>query len=151
MAIGSRRTTPTALVAAAVVSEAIAAPTSTPWFQERASYTSGAVSRRRPPNTIAEIGIRNVKPHRPIESEIVNSIEARKTYYISTVHMNGHGVKEDWFETAVFLSNEEGEVECWSPVWNKGTETLEEAKEARRKVFIMAQSGMFDKINPWEI
>ena len=102
-------------------------------------------------NTIAEIGIRNVKPHRPIESEIVNSIEERKTYYISTVHMNGHGVKEDWFESAVFLADEEGEVECWNPVWNKGSETLEEAKEARRKVFIMAQSGMFDKINPWEI
>ena len=56
MAMGSRRTTPTAPVAAAVVSEATEAPTRTPCCQSRASYTSGATSRRRPPNTIAEIG-----------------------------------------------------------------------------------------------
>jgi hypothetical protein len=37
MAIGSRRTTPTLPVAAAVVSEATEAPTSTPWDQLRAS------------------------------------------------------------------------------------------------------------------
>src|SRR3954464_6409738 len=54
--MGSRRTTPTAPVAAAVVSEATDAPTSTPCCQLRASYTSGATSRRRPPKTMAEIG-----------------------------------------------------------------------------------------------
>ena len=33
--VGSRRTTPTAPEAAAVVSEAMAEPTNTPWFQSR--------------------------------------------------------------------------------------------------------------------
>src|ERR1700728_63465 len=54
--MGSRRTTPTLPVAAAVVSEATDAPTSTPCDQSRASYTSGASSRRRPPKISAEIG-----------------------------------------------------------------------------------------------
>jgi hypothetical protein len=36
IAIGSRRTRPTAPVAAAVVSEAIVAPKYTPWFQSNA-------------------------------------------------------------------------------------------------------------------
>src|SRR6266436_6363850 len=56
MAIGSRRTTPTAPLCAAVVSEATDAPTNTPWFQSNACRTSGAVRARRPPNTRAEIG-----------------------------------------------------------------------------------------------
>src|SRR5512143_31690 len=56
IAIGSRRTTPTAPVAAAVVSEATEAPTKTPWFQSNDSRMSGAVRARRPPNRIAEIG-----------------------------------------------------------------------------------------------
>src|SRR4051812_39370223 len=56
MANGSRRTTPTAPVAAAVVSEESVAPMKTPWFQSRASVTSGTVVFRRPPNRIAEIG-----------------------------------------------------------------------------------------------
>src|SRR3954465_14488519 len=56
MAIGSRRTTPTLPVAAAVVSDATLAPTSTPCAQSLAWYTSGASSRLRPPNTTAEIG-----------------------------------------------------------------------------------------------
>jgi len=43
-------------VAAAVVSEAIDAPTSTPWVQSRDSNTRGTSDSRRPPNTIAEIG-----------------------------------------------------------------------------------------------
>ena len=43
-------------LAAAVVSEAMPAPTITPCFQSRASYTSGATSRRRPPKRMAEIG-----------------------------------------------------------------------------------------------
>src|SRR3712207_5692677 len=56
MAKGSRRTTPTAPVAAAVVSEESVAPMKTPWFQSRASLTSGIVVLRRPPKRIAEIG-----------------------------------------------------------------------------------------------
>src|SRR3712207_2164598 len=56
IANGSRRTTPTAPVAAAVVSEESVAPMKTPWFQSRASLTSGIVVLRRPPKRIAEIG-----------------------------------------------------------------------------------------------
>ena len=56
MAIGSRRTTPTAPVAAAVVSEESVAPMKTPCTQSRASVTSGIVVLRRPPKRIAEIG-----------------------------------------------------------------------------------------------
>src|SRR2546427_329512 len=56
IAIGSRRTTPTAPLCAAVVSEATEAPTKTPWFQSKAWRTSGAVRARRPPNTTAEMG-----------------------------------------------------------------------------------------------
>src|SRR5919205_2946155 len=56
IANGSRRTTPTAPVAAAVVSEDRVAPMKTPWFQSRASVTSGIVVFRRPPKKIAEIG-----------------------------------------------------------------------------------------------
>src|SRR5919112_4676314 len=56
MAIGSRRTTPTAPVAAAVVSLESVAPMKTPCTQSRDSVTSGTVVFRRPPNRIAEIG-----------------------------------------------------------------------------------------------
>src|SRR3954451_10212592 len=56
IANGSRRTTPTAPVAAAVVSEDSVAPLKTPWFQSRASVTSGIVVFRRPPKRIAEMG-----------------------------------------------------------------------------------------------
>src|SRR5580693_4113077 len=56
IAIGSRRTTPTAPAAAAVVSEPIVAPMKTPCVQSEDSSTSGIVVARRPPNTIAEIG-----------------------------------------------------------------------------------------------
>src|SRR5215470_12086164 len=56
IAIGSRRTTPTAPLCAAVVSDATEAPTNTPWFQSNDCITSGAVRARRPPKTIAEIG-----------------------------------------------------------------------------------------------
>src|ERR671932_998889 len=56
IANGSRRTTPTAPVAAAVVSEESVAPMKTPWFQSRASLTSGMVVLRRAPNRMAEIG-----------------------------------------------------------------------------------------------
>jgi hypothetical protein len=54
--IGSRRTTPTAPVAAAVVSDDSVAPRKTPCCQSRDSVTSGIVVRRRPPKKIAEIG-----------------------------------------------------------------------------------------------
>src|SRR3989442_8061383 len=56
MAMGSRRVIPTSPVAAAVVSEAIVAPTKTPCCQSNDSYTRGASRVRRPPNMNAEIG-----------------------------------------------------------------------------------------------
>src|SRR5215470_16363319 len=56
MAIGSRRVIPTSPVAAAVVSEAIVAPTNTPCCQLNDSYTSGARRARLPPKINAEIG-----------------------------------------------------------------------------------------------
>src|SRR5580700_4926307 len=56
MAMGSRRVTPTAPVIAAVVSEAMPAPTKTPCCQLRDSYTSGATRARLPPKINAEIG-----------------------------------------------------------------------------------------------
>src|SRR5258706_5187607 len=56
IAIGSRLTTPTFPVAAAVVSEPIVAAIYTPESQSAASETSGTVSERRPPNTNADIG-----------------------------------------------------------------------------------------------
>src|SRR5437867_5696433 len=56
IAIGSRRTTPTAPLCAAVVSDATEAPTNTPWLQSKACSTRGAVRARRPPNTSAEMG-----------------------------------------------------------------------------------------------
>ena len=56
MAIGSRRTTPTAPVAAAVVSEPIVAPTKTPCSKSRLWKTSGTTRARRPPKTIADSG-----------------------------------------------------------------------------------------------
>src|SRR6516164_1111134 len=56
MAIGSRRVMPTSPVAAAVVSDAIVAPTNTPCCQLNDSYTSGASRARRPPKMKAEIG-----------------------------------------------------------------------------------------------
>src|SRR5258705_4569285 len=54
--MGSRLTTPTFPVAAAVVSEPIVAAIYTPESQSAASETSGTVSERRPPNTKADIG-----------------------------------------------------------------------------------------------
>src|SRR3954452_854837 len=56
IAIGSRRTTPTAPVAAAVVSDDSVAPMNVPWTQSRASVTNGTVVLRRPPKRIASIG-----------------------------------------------------------------------------------------------
>src|SRR5436189_1124701 len=54
--MGSRLTTPTFPVAAAVVSEPIVAAIYTPESQSSASATRGTVSERRPPNTKADIG-----------------------------------------------------------------------------------------------
>src|SRR5712692_1889126 len=56
MAIGSRRTTTTLPVAAAVVSEPSVAPRKTPWDQLNDWSTRGTVLLRRPPKMIAEIG-----------------------------------------------------------------------------------------------
>src|SRR3954447_20497081 len=56
MAMGSRRTTPTAPVAAAVVSEPMVAPTNTPCAQSRLWKTSGATRARRPPKMMADSG-----------------------------------------------------------------------------------------------
>src|SRR5438045_3914930 len=54
MAIGSRRTSPTSPLAAAVVSEPSVAPRYTPWTQLKAWNTSGTVRERRPPKMLAE-------------------------------------------------------------------------------------------------
>ncbi|MNV60066.1 hypothetical protein D3C71_1525180 [compost metagenome] len=56
MAKGSRRTTPWAPKAAAVVSEPMVAAMYTPSVQVRASVTSGTVVERRPPKMKASIG-----------------------------------------------------------------------------------------------
>src|SRR2546425_6188257 len=56
MANGSRRSTPAWPRAAAVVSEPQADPKNTPCSQLNASFTSGIVLGRRPPNRIAESG-----------------------------------------------------------------------------------------------
>src|SRR4029453_11580247 len=56
IAIGSRRTTPTAPLCAAVVSDATDAATNTPCSQSRAWKTSGAPRARRPPRRNALIG-----------------------------------------------------------------------------------------------
>src|SRR2546423_3510025 len=56
MAIGSRRTTPTAPVVAAVVSAPAVAPRYTPSVQLKDWRTSGTVVERRPPKRMAEIG-----------------------------------------------------------------------------------------------
>src|SRR3954469_23856246 len=56
IAIGSKRSLPTAPAAAAVVSLAMIEPRNTPCSQSNACVTSGTVVRRRPPNRIALIG-----------------------------------------------------------------------------------------------
>src|SRR5437867_8941574 len=56
MAIGSRRVTPTAPVAAAVVSELIVAARYTPCAHSRAWKASGVMRDERPPKTKAEMG-----------------------------------------------------------------------------------------------
>lgn len=49
--------------AAAVASDLIAAPTKTPCFQLRASYTRGTPAGLRPPNKMAEIGTPSGSSH----------------------------------------------------------------------------------------
>src|SRR5579864_222358 len=56
MAMGSRRTLPTAPACAAVVSEPMVAPMYTPLDQLNAWYTSGSVVERRPPKMMALMG-----------------------------------------------------------------------------------------------
>src|SRR3954463_9650937 len=56
IAIGSKRSLPTAPAWAAVVSLAMIEPRNTPCSQSNAWVTSGTVVRRRPPNRIALIG-----------------------------------------------------------------------------------------------
>src|SRR5215470_14383823 len=56
MANGSRRKTPACPSAAAVVSEPHDEPINTPCSQSNASFTSGIVCGRRPPNIIADSG-----------------------------------------------------------------------------------------------
>src|SRR5689334_25313261 len=56
MAIGSRRSTPTLPVAAAVVSDESVAPRNVPCCQFHDSYTSGTRRCRRAPKRIASIG-----------------------------------------------------------------------------------------------
>src|SRR6267143_859889 len=56
IAIGSRRTTPTLPVIAAVVSVDIAEPRKTPWVQSKPSKTSGMTLERREPKMSPEIG-----------------------------------------------------------------------------------------------
>src|ERR1043166_2885816 len=54
--MGSRRTTPTFPVMAAVVSVLMAEPRKTPWVQSNASNTSGITAERREPKINPEIG-----------------------------------------------------------------------------------------------
>src|SRR5919109_2052131 len=56
MAIGSKRSLPTAPAAAAVVSDDMIAPRKTPCSQSKASWTSGTTVERGPPNSMASIG-----------------------------------------------------------------------------------------------
>ena len=56
MAMGSRRTTPTAPVAAAVVSDARVAPRNVPWSQSNAWYARGTSFWRRAPKRMALMG-----------------------------------------------------------------------------------------------
>jgi len=56
IAIGSRRSTPTAPLAAAVVSEEQVAPMNTPCCQFLDCDTSGMVFSRRPPKMMASTG-----------------------------------------------------------------------------------------------
>src|SRR5262245_59488869 len=56
MAIGSRRTTPTFPVMAAVVSVLMAEPRNTPWLQSNASNTSGITWVRLEPKIVPEMG-----------------------------------------------------------------------------------------------
>lgn len=102
-------------------------------------------------NTISEIGIFALQPNKQQETEIVQSIESGKYYYISTVTMAGHSKNnnQDWWETAVFACDKDGLVECWNPVYNEGVTDAEESITVRQRAKIRAESGQFDKIDPW--
>lgn len=102
-------------------------------------------------NTISEIGIYALQPNKEQETEIVKSIESDKYYYISTVKMAGHSKNgnQDWWETAVFACDKDGLVECWNPVYNEGSNDLDEGITVKQQAKIRAESGQFDKIDPW--
>lgn len=102
-------------------------------------------------NTISEIGIFALQPNKEQVTEVVQSIESGKYYYISTVTMAGHSKNnnQDWWETAVFACDKDGQVECWNPVYNEGVSDAEESKIVRQKAKIRTESGQFDKIDPW--
>lgn len=100
-------------------------------------------------DTIAEFGLTALQPNKPIQTEILKSIESEKHYYLSTVKIQGKNTNQDRFETALFTSNQEGVVECWNPVIVKSTKTVHEAQEERNRIKIKAESGNFDRINPW--
>jgi hypothetical protein len=101
--------------------------------------------------TISEVGIFALQPNKEQQTEIVKSIESDKHYYISTVTMAGHSKNnnQDWWETAIFACDKDGQVECWNPVFNEGVMSLEESKTVRQKAKMGAESGRFDKIDPW--
>jgi hypothetical protein len=98
--------------------------------------------------TISSIGVRNLQPHKPIETEILKSIEKNKWYYLSTVQLRGENPS---YESAVFLCDREGVVECWMPLETTTSKLLHEAQEDRRKIKMKAESGSFDRIDPWNI
>lgn len=98
--------------------------------------------------TISAVGVRNLQPQKPIETEILKSIEKNKWYYLSTVQLRGDKPR---YESAVFLCDREGVVECWNPLETAVSEHLHEAQEDRRKMKMKAESGSFDRIDPWMI
>lgn len=98
--------------------------------------------------TISTVGVRNLQPQKPIETEILKSIEHDKWYYLSTVKLQG---EKPWYESAIFLSDREGVVECWNPLETSTSEHLHEAQEDRRRMKMKAESGSFDRIDPWSI
>ena len=98
--------------------------------------------------TISAVGVRNLQPHKPIETEILKSIEKNKWYYLSTVQLKG---EKPSYESAVFLCDREGVVECWMPLETANSKLLHEAQEDRRKMKMKAESGSFDRVDPWNI
>lgn len=99
--------------------------------------------------TIASFGLSALQPNKPIQTEILKSIESTKYYYLSTVKISNNKFSKEQFETALFASDQEGVVQCWNPVLMKSTQTVHEAQEERNRIKIKAESGNFDRVNPW--